>query len=685
MDLDQKIDMKYLRLFVLLGVLFCFISLHSLRAATLGQGWTFHRPLTVLVPDTDAPGKNIAWAEFYTNQARLPDGSDLRVTTSDRVILPIYIMRISPDDDLVRLAFQAPADGDYQVWWGNPHPDNPPPALQIDRGVLMQIFQFDNDALGGGWQQTQNVLQQDQPDESFFVPNIFNQFDPTGDYNRRMFLYTGQLHIAEPGTYTFAFDVSTMGYLNIDGQNILAKNRATGMAGRARFSNRLELDPGWHQVQVGVVQTWGRSGAALDWITPNEYRYSPVPASAFAPVSHASAGVLMQVGAEYTVDFTVIPKAQIFVPPENYFQRYSFAINVPGSFAPDVTWTFSDGQQATGLNVDHVFLTPGVYQVQAQVKQGANSFTATRRIRIQDQIYSLGEFPPGDPSGTVGDLINNYSLDQLSAQQLYLGIQFFEKYGNFDSLSNWGQAWANCKQSEDTQEVFDTADDLVSRFIQHSQYSQAAAIYQAAANKQMDDESQAGMLFRYATTTCDYANDSEDVLGVLQQWQQNHSDLSAGAQHTLNTALAFAAIANGNGKLAQQYVDAAGDAANVSYGAAQIRQGVLAHNVESYIATRDFPTAQRLLNRWDYEFPIAMTQGYTRLLRFELLSAQNLPIAAAKGAVEFVNAEPDSFYAAELLYRAAQAYKQGGQSDNAQAVMDKLKQNYPESPYAYKN
>ena len=302
-----------------ISILSCFLCLswlisclcsHSLSAATLGQGWPYHRMLTVEIPDNDAPGQNIAWAEFYTNQSRLPDGSDLRATTPEGVILPIYIMRISPDDDLVRLAFQALASGEYEVWWGNPNPGEAPPALHMDRGVFMQVFQFDRNAVGGGWQQAQNVLLQDQSDESFFVPNIFNQFDPTGDYNRRMFLYQGQMHIAEEGTYTFAFEVSTMGYCNIDGQNILAKNRAGGMAGRARFSRQVELTPGWHQVEIGAIQTGGRPGAALDWIPPNEYRYSPVPPSAFAPVGHASVGVLMKTGADYTADFSITPQAQ---------------------------------------------------------------------------------------------------------------------------------------------------------------------------------------------------------------------------------------------------------------------------------------------------------------------------------------------------------------------------------------
>jgi PKD repeat protein len=656
----------------------------GLSASTLGAGWPYHRMLTVDIPDNSAPGMNIAWAEFYTNESRLPDGSDLRVTTPEGVVLPSYIMRISPNDDLVRLAFQAAASGEYEVSWGNPHPGEASPALHIDHGVLMEVFPFDNDAVGGGWNQMQAILYQDEPDESFFVPNIFNQFDPTGDYSRRMFLYQGQIYIAVSGTYTFAFDVSTMGYLNIDGQNLLVKNRSSGMAGRARFSKQVNLTPGWHQVEVGTVQLWGRPGAALDWRTPAEEQYSPVPPSAFAPIARAQVGALVKTGGDYAADFDISPEAQIFVPPQNYFQRYSFQINIPSSFAPEVTWNFSDGQQTMGLNVNHEFLTPGIYKVQVLVNEAGNTFTTERRISIQDQMYSRGEFPPDDPARVVAYIINSYRLDQLDAEQLYSGIQFFEKYQGQNGLDDWGEAWANSKQTQPADQVLETADDIAQRFTMEGQYDKAAAIYLTAADKQLDMGSRTQLLWRYAATACDYTQQGADVLATLQQWSQDHQDLPADAQHALQTALGYAAIATGNGKLAQQYVDAAGNASNISYGSEQIREGVLAHNAESYIQTRDFQMARKLLNEWDYEFPSAMLEGYTRLLRFELLSAQGLQIAAANSAVVFVNAEPDSFYSAELLYRAALAYAQGGEMDRAQTTKDRLKKDYPESPYAYK-
>src|SRR4051812_23472815 len=65
------------------------------RADTLGDGWAWRRPLTFRQAASDAPGDNIAWAEFYTNGAQQTDGADLRITTAERAIVPHKIMQIS--------------------------------------------------------------------------------------------------------------------------------------------------------------------------------------------------------------------------------------------------------------------------------------------------------------------------------------------------------------------------------------------------------------------------------------------------------------------------------------------------------------------------------------------------------------------------------------------------------------
>src|SRR5437016_2668608 len=64
-------------------------------ADSLPEGYTFRRTLNFKQAASDAPGQNAAWAEFYTNGAAKADGSDIRVTTADRVIVPHKILQCS--------------------------------------------------------------------------------------------------------------------------------------------------------------------------------------------------------------------------------------------------------------------------------------------------------------------------------------------------------------------------------------------------------------------------------------------------------------------------------------------------------------------------------------------------------------------------------------------------------------
>ncbi|MGC8624698.1 MAG: PKD domain-containing protein [Phycisphaerae bacterium] len=653
------------------------------RGGELGPGWRYRRALRVNLLPTSAPGGNLAWAQFYTNSARLPDGRDLRVTTASGLVLPMRLLRVSAKDDLVRLAFAEPTAGEYFVWWGNAHPGTAPPQLQIQRGVFLRVYPLANGPRGN-WRQMLRLFDGAKPSASLFVPEMFMGYDPTGWNRHDMMLYRTELHITSAGNYTFAFDVAEAGFLNLDGKNLLTKTQPGGMTGRVRFKRTIYLKPGWYPMTVVELHLWWLAGVAVDWKPPGAARYAPIPAAAFAPANQAVVGRLENVGRGYAADFSIKPQAQLFVPPDNYIQRYTFAVRVPATFAPRVDWTFSDGQTAQGLRVEHEFLAPGRYTVGVTIHQAGNIFTARRRLLIRTEMFAKFPYPPVDPSGVVADIIDNYNLKALSGEQLYRGIMFFHHYRNLRGLTAWGLAWALSPDAQNAKAVLPTARLLVRRALERGNFRQAGNIFLLAARKHTDVLTQSRLLANYAMTACNYTATAPAVLHTLQRWARNHANLAPAAAHVLNTALAYAAVATGDGALAAKYVKAAGDAAPMAYSAQEIRQGVLARNVESYISSHHYRTADDLLEQWEMQFPRAIIKGYTRLLRVELMVAQQRFIYAAQIAVQYVNSEPKSFYAAELLYRAGMAYQSAGKTNRAELLRAELKNNYPESPYAYK-
>ena len=625
-------------------------------AAILGNGWPYRLPLKVQVLRCGAPGKNIAWCRFYTNAARLPDGADLRVTTAGRLVMPMRIMRLSRYDDRVRLAFETPSSGTYYVWWGNPHPGPAAPTLQVNRGVWLSLFHFQP---GGSrsWQVLAARIARAKPYASYFVPRIFIGFNPAGQNGRAMSLCRTWLNIPKSGNYNFALDVNGVGYFNVDGHNILTKSRRSGMYGRVRFDRNVNLKPGWHRVVMGAINYWGQIGMALDWMPPGASRYSPVPKNLYAPIARASVGRLQKMGQSYAADFAIHPEAQVFVPPSYYFQRFAFQALVPASFSPKVSWSFSDGQTAAGLRVQHEFLTPGIYRVKMTVQQGSRQFTATRAIRIRSVLYQMYPFPPADPLIVVARILKGYQLSGLDARQLARGVRFYRRYNTFPGLERWGRAWARNRQAESDQSALRIAGILAKAALARGRYATAANLYLLASQKPLSPLAKAHLLADYVVATCNYTTRASQAYATARRLLEQNSKTPTAARHVILTAMAYAAVANGNGKLAVDLAKKAGPGVDKPYRQQEIQEGVLARNIESYILTGHFETARKLIDQWELDYPRAIIKGYTRLLRMKLLVAEGRPLIAAKIGVQYVNALPTSFYSAELLYRAALALK----------------------------
>ena len=331
----------------------------SARAENLGQGWTWRRPLIFKQVTSDAPGENVAWAEFYINSDHKADGSDIRVTTADRTIVPHRVMQVDGANDFLRVAFATKGDGPYYVWWGNPNAEKPANELDVKRGMFLEVF---NNARGGagGFRQLNAV-----PGPliaSFVMPEVDLGYNPAGDDRQVMLHYTGQFKIDTAITAQIAFTVNDSGILSIDGREIDRQIR-TGLKSQVRSSVPAELAVGWHTLDIRQVnQNQQNVVMALAWQRPGEQAFSALPSSLFAQASHAVAGPLEKPGTAYSADISVEATAEAFLPPSSYGQRYTFEAQYPESMRPTLTWDFGDGQTTTGLKKStHIFLSPGIY------------------------------------------------------------------------------------------------------------------------------------------------------------------------------------------------------------------------------------------------------------------------------------------------------------------------------------
>jgi PKD repeat protein len=667
--------------------LFCGAGLA--HADVLGTGWLYRRPLNFKQALSDAPGENVAWAEFYANGAQRPDGADLRVTTADRAIVPLKRLQVSPDSDLVRIAFATHSDGPYYVWWGNPKMDDAGPALDLKRGVLLEEFRGSGIRAGDlrDADGIRNMFTRAAAEDRFLgatlVQTVFQGWNPLGEQVGAMLHYHAQFKIDSAISADFAFTVTDSGSLAIDG-NAIDHDIRGGLKNRVRNPKPLDLSPGWHTLDVLQVNTGAPNTAvAVVWKRGEERGYSPMPPTIFAPAALAFAEPLEKIGEPYVADFSIDPEAELFIPPDSFVPRYVFDSRIPDTFSPEISWSFGDGQKSvTARKISHYFLTPGIYPITLTVKEGGNTFTTTKRIVVRDRLYDLFPKPTQDGPKKGIPWLRDYDITTLSGAQALKGMLLFQDQGDTDLMASWGKAWLKTKDASSDKVLTDETFDLTRLLEARKEYPAMAEDFHLASEKPAGTLVRLDLMRDEVMVRCDDLDDAAGAMSLATSWLGKINKGDKAQVRTVESAVLYAAAAEGDTKQAQEALAAAAKAALGTYSDAQIQQGVLARNVENYIRTRDYDTALQLLNQWERDYPDAIWEGFTRTLRVKLLAAEGEPSIAARIAVQFAKANPDSFYAAELLSRASEHFKQAGDTTQAKAAMDLLKSKYPESPYA---
>lgn len=683
------------------------------RGETLGDGWQWRRSIAFKQVVAEAPGENVAWAEFYANGAQMTDGADFRVTTADRYVLPSKVLQVSRDSDLVRIAFETRIDGPFYVWWGNPKAEKPAKDLEIKRGFMLEVSRYTGPGGGGPAAVTAVDAPPGLAMASYFLPEVNLGFNPYGDERQIMLRYSGMFKIDRGITAEMAFTVNDMGTLWIDGKQV-DRQIKVGLRGQVRQSVPVVLSMGWHTLEIHQVnQAAGNLAMALAWQRPGEKAFSEFPISIFAPVARGVAGPLEKVGTGAAADVSVEPTAEGFLPPSFYGQRYTFDATFPTSARGGggaVQWDFGDGQTVSGVKrATHMFLGPGVYPVTAKMAgTGGAESSITVRVAVKDRLYEKFPRPTEDPPTAVRTMLHEMKPDKLPTDQAFRGMSLFESVGDEEGQIDWGNAWlAGGGGKGGTVAdgvIFDETFALARLELERKQFKPAAESFRLAAAKAGSMEMRCNLMRLEVMTLCDYVDDAAGAVKESQDWLKKINTGSKVQVQTTRAALAYALIARGgegDGKAAKAAVDAAvaaggslsmpvargggagtGNAAADMYNQKEIQQGVMTRNVENYIRTSDLDTAASLLNQWELQFPDAIWEGFTRTLRVKLAAAEGRNLVAARMALEHARANPDGFYAAELLYRAAENFKLAGEQQQAKTVMDLLASKYPESPYA---
>jgi hypothetical protein len=622
----------------------------------------YRRPVTVTWDSDNSTGREMAMVDCLTSGHANPDAGDLRVTTQGGKEIPSRVLWTGPGD-LVRIIFPlAPATRDYEIYFGNPQA--PPPftldTLPITCGLLLEMRHCDKigvnaQNLSDLWNQAGPVLGRTMTDLPFLAGT------PLGNANHVILRYTGSLSIPADAQYDFATAAESEGALFVDGQPIVY---APGVVNVATFHATLHLSRGTHDFLYLQTNNDGHEYLSVCWRFPGDTDFKPISREYFGLLSYGRTGDLESRDTKPLADFSADYQGICEFGDSYDTHRYTFTA---AGNDPDAQWDFGDGQTATGATVDHVFLADGVYPI--QIRQHGD--TQTCHLAVHADWRNMDDASVDLP-WTQAKIVAAYDLQKIPTPLLPTAVLMQVEAENWPT-ADWLAVRLAKEKSHGPGGIDAAMNALTIVAKKHSDWRSGAKLWSLVPDdSDLQPQAAIAQAELFTWSAADFPRAVARLANLAAQRPQDAA---------LQRAFAHALILDGQSDQGEKILNSlplSDDPRRLP-----AISGALARSVEYYLDQRDLDTAQSTWDQWDARDPTSFLEGYSVLLRVRLLNLRREPQLAAKIAVAFAQAEPNSAYSPQLLDEASQMLANVDPTRSRQ-IRDMLKETYPEDPLSQK-
>jgi tetratricopeptide (TPR) repeat protein len=654
------------------------------REAWWHTAWKYRILFDVPPGRSGLPGSDVGVATFLTAGRLKDDASDLRVVV-DGVPTPHLILVDRPKDDVLRVAF-ALRGGERTAafYFGNPRAKAIPRAPRIERGCLLQIFDY----RGGSpdnLQAMRGILKRSEryPQGADFVPNIFYGINPFGPSVNFVSRYTGWLACPQTGTYTFATSSDDASFLLVDDKLTVQWPGWHRAVPDSRHQRRLHLTRGLHKIEYLHVQGKDQTCAVAAWQPPGQDRIIPIPPDAFAPVARCSIRGIEKLGGSGAAHFEVEVVGECF-----YAKNVSLRVrlrDLSSTKAPgNPRWEFGDGLAGSGAEVEHVYLRPGVYTV-TMTPPGPNAEPVTSRVMIR-RMWGAQALAGTDKPRRIAALVRGYDFDRLvpgslpAAAFLFKEIEALadeervlravvtrsaevEDRTYFEAVLFLVKRWRDDKASRaDALRLLDLAESRLSR----------NANLRARVIRERGD-----VLFYYERSLDDALAEYDKVVGRFAEKLEDHI--------VRITKIRIGDIYRKKGnhdRALEAYTAAEKYRIQDIRGAPEVRRGSLFQIAEAAIAKNRADQAAQALDAIAWEFPAEKLGGQLSILRARVAMLRRDRTEALVQLDDLVRVSPASNEAAEALFLAAEIERTAGHTAEAVRRYERIVAEYRDSPRA---
>lgn len=694
---------KRIVLAAVVATLLCHGPLHAQSFRQGGTTLDAMRPVSILA----GKSYSIVVTEFFHHGEISPDGRNVLVATRRRGRVPLQVLQLGPGD-FCRLALQTAAgESSYEIYYGGEPPQEGAPPWTCRDGLLLETRKYRHCDLRS-LDSVRNAFNASQPFGSDYVENVHHSRNPFS-LKTEPFLsrYSGYLQITSAGTYGLLTSSRDSSFLLIDGKEVVSR---VGPLYRATRGTRkdVRLSAGSHKFDYYHAAAGPNATMVAAWeVSPADEKPKPaaIPTEAFrtAAVGRLPAGhVTLQTGRPMP-DFVVqidgdVPLPGNSVPLIGVFFRDNSPKNL--TMQAKVQWDFGDGQTSDKLNIDHVYLRPGIYRVTLSVKRSGRTIEMTNRVNIDRPAVTSKDLQRLEKDHTLDNylsIVQTYDprkLDAFALRQLVLAYE--------------AKAMAVEDQAEEARKYIAAAVEAgKAAFVGDSAARGAADLHKLAklvgpmARDRLGDSQLAFQIWQGAAAKIDVAAlkgecevEAADVaIHDLLDAPAAKKLLDAAAPRLGSVKMGPLARAfhrvrgdyfahNGNGEAARKAYHEAEQI--LGFGRRYIERtawrGAHSRSAEEFIRHGQHDRAAAEIRTWQSEFPSEKIDGYLTLTYARYWAGRRKYAQAIAQAEQLQTVNPDSPYIDQVLLLAAECEVRRGRTDRALATLHGLVKDYPGSP-----
>jgi tetratricopeptide (TPR) repeat protein len=515
------------------------------------------------------------------------------------------------------------------------------------------------------------------------VSDGFNPFGPSDYY---ISLYSGWINIPAAGKYKFCTASNEASFSFLDGKELVHwPGRHTAERGiHGEVNTEVELTAGPHYLEYYHEEVTLEQVAFLGWQPPGARNFGATPLTLF-PTPHEGTVVRYDGPAGPLVRFEPVVTDSIW-PVERHegqYTRCKFVAPKPPAALAGATyrWDFGDGQNSTGAEVEHVYLTLGTYPVTLTAQTAAGTQTAKWPLLIFEIENVTDKFKEGKPKD-YAKLAKRYDQAKLDAEGLKELAFLLAESEDYAGAIEVGKAFVQRFGATAKPLAIAKVRRLMAESALHqgkTSIDEAIANFQASLVKEMPPVEKIDVLARLIRLIGTERNQPEKAGEILAQVEEVLKD--AKVDEDVRAAYRRAVIAaadvllwtgkrDGAGELYAKAERLTGKFIPPQVRAARI--GSYPNSLKEYVSAGNFGAALDLVDKWDETFPTDKPNGHTFFWRGKLLLLRGQPQDAERYLARAIRLTIGAGFETEARWLLAEALDQLGQKDEARRELQRL-------------